>query len=328
MSDSDKPHCIKSIHTPYKIDYQKIFSLETIILQLIKNNYILDSSVGVRYDGDPNELKYALRIINDYTALFCRLVGIAPCPPLKLINSVTPVNITLTERKGIYIINSAKPCKAREIWYGQKLNYRLSESNLCDLEYLLSEISPFGSFKEGQFYLLKSMLGADGNSICIMPAGIDKSLIFYMVSLLQPIPVIVVAPSDTLIRDQIRNLRTIHRIDNASHIRLLSDNDYSEFEMWNNMIYLTPSAFQNKNMLLRIKHIDEDMHVSYIILDEIHCLFNRDHDFIPEYLMFSKFLGTFLNQATLIGFTATADYTVIEEVRKQLSIPEENIFIQ
>jgi ATP-dependent DNA helicase RecQ len=94
------------------------------------------------------------------------------------------------------------------------------------------------------------------------------------------------------------------------------------------MIYLTPSAFHNKNMLLRFKHIDEDMHVSYVILDEIHCLSNREHDFIPEYLALSKFLGTFLSHATLIGFTATANYTVIEDVRKQLSIPEENIFIQ
>jgi hypothetical protein len=134
MNDSDKPNCIKNVHTPFQVNYLNVFRLETIILQLIKNNYISDSSVGVRYDGDPNELKYALRIINDYAALFCRLVGITPCPPLTLTNSVIPVNVTLTGKKGVYILNSSKPCKAREIWYGQKIDYRLSESNLCDLE--------------------------------------------------------------------------------------------------------------------------------------------------------------------------------------------------
>ena len=66
------------------------------------------------------------------------------------------------------------PCNARELWYGEKINYQLDTDTLPDLEYILGEISPFDTFKEGQFIALKNMLGTSGHSICIMPTGSGK----------------------------------------------------------------------------------------------------------------------------------------------------------
>lgn len=144
--------------------------------------------------------------------------------------------------------NSDLVTNARELWYGRKINYRLDKSNLPDLEYILAEISPFGYFKEGQFEALSQMVSAKKHTVCIMPTGSGKSLIYYMVSLLQPLPLFVVAPTDILIQDQIRNLKQFHKIDNVAHLQLTDDNDFKEYEMRNSLNYLTPTTLQNRNL--------------------------------------------------------------------------------
>ena len=127
---------------------------------------------------------------------------------------------------------------------------------LPDLEYLLGEISPFDTFKEGQFIALKNMLGTNGHSICIMPTGSGKSLIFYFASLLQPLPMFILAPTEILIDDQIRNLKKFHHIYNVSHLKLTTDNDFSKFEMRNSLMYLTPTTFQNRHLLVKCQYIN------------------------------------------------------------------------
>lgn len=238
------------------------------------------------------------------------------------------------------------PCNARELWYGEKINYKLDNDILPDLEYLLSEISPFDTFKEGQFIALKNMLGTNGHSICIMPTGSGKSLIFYFASLLQPLPMFILAPTEVLIDDQIRNLKKFHHMDNVSHLKLTPENNFRHFEMRNSLLYLTPATFQNRNLLVKCRYINNGHNlelnektklltevkvapgpsISYVVLDEIHCLSNWGHDFRPEYLMLSKFLNKYLDRVTFLGFTATANYTVVEDIQQQLKIPQRNIF--
>ena len=101
MTDKDKPRYLKDIHTVFQIDYLKVFRLKTIILQLIKNNYISGQSVNIQYDGDPDELKYAIDIINNYAALFCRLIGIDACLPLELTRIGRPIYVAFYEKKGV-----------------------------------------------------------------------------------------------------------------------------------------------------------------------------------------------------------------------------------
>ena len=268
------------------------------------------------------------------------------CNEISVINQRF-LKISLDKKiNGVYIEENKVPCNARELWLGEKINYQLDTDLLPDLEYLLGEISPFDSFKEGQFIALKNMLGTNGHSICIMPTGSGKSLIFYFASLLQPLPMFILAPTEILIEDQIRNLKKFHHMDNVSHLKLTTDNDFSQFEMRNSLMYLTPATFQNRHLLVKCRHINSGHDfirneqsrvmqelkvapgpsISYVVLDEIHCLSNWGHDFRPEYLMLSKFLNKFLDRITFLGFTATANYTVVEDIQQQLKIPQQNIF--
>lgn len=346
ITPEDYPHYLNTVSTTFQLNYQHVFRLMMIILQLIKNGAV-GRKLDLSYAGKVEELDIAIAIINDYVARFSRLMRVKKIVLERASQSKTPIRISLDKKiNGIYIEENKVPCNARELWYSEKINYKLDSDLLPDLEYILGEISPFDIFKEGQFIALKNMLDTNGHSICIMPTGSGKSLIFYFVSLLQPLPMFILAPTEILIDDQIRNLKKFHHMDNVSHLKLTADNDFSKFEMRNSLLYLTPATFQNRHLLVKCRYINNGHtlvmneksrilqeikvapgpSISYVILDEIHCLSNWGHDFRPEYLMLSKFLNKFLDRVTFLGFTATANYTVVEDIQKQLSIPQQNIF--
>ncbi|MFE8700900.1 DEAD/DEAH box helicase [Cytobacillus sp. FJAT-54145] len=326
IKDEDKPHILKQEATLFDLDYKNVFRYSIILLQMVKNNRLKNDTIEINFVGVKDEIKLAVKMINHYSALFCRLIGIEP-HSIKIAFNSNASTVGLAYNKGIYIEeNQDLVSNARELWIGQRINYRLTNGNLRDLEYILSEISPFDSFKEGQFEALKNMISSKEHAVCIMPTGSGKSLIYYMASLLQPLPVFVVTPTDILIRDQIRNLQKFHHFDNVSHLKLTTDNNFRNYEMYNSLLFLTPTTFQNRNLLSRFRHINKDLQVAFIVLDEIHCLSNWGHDFRPEYLMLSKFLNKFLDRTTFLGFTATANYTVVEDIQKQLAIPQRNFF--
>lgn len=346
ITPEDYPHYLNTVSTTFQMNYQHVFRLMMIILQLIKNNMV-SGKLNLSYEGKDEELDIAIAIINDYVARFSRLMRVKKIVLQRTFQSKNAIHISLDKKiNGVYVEENNTPCNARELWYGEKINYRLDTDSLPDLEYLLCEISPFDTFKEGQFIALKNMLGTNDHSICIMPTGSGKSLIFYLAAILQPLPMFILAPTDILIEDQIRNLKKFHHIDNVSHLKLTTDNDFSTFEMRNSLMYLTPTTFQNRHLLVKCRYINNGYtlvmnkpsqilqetkvapgpSISYVILDEIHCLSNWGHDFRPEYLMLSKFLNKFLDRVTFLGFTATANYTVVEDIQKQLKIPQKNIF--
>ncbi len=339
FNEDDIPQFLQEIDTVYELDYQSIYRLAITLLQMVRHN-LANNGLILNYKGDAESLKYAVALIDNYSALFCRLIGITPIK-LKVSTSNSGIPISLNGKTGIYIKDNKKNISnARELWIGRKINYHLTKDNLPDLEYILHEISDFEVFKEGQFSAICDMLSCKKHSVCIMPTGSGKSLIFYFASLLQPLPIFVISPTDILIQDQIRNLKAFHRIDNVAHLKLNDKTDFSKWDVCNSINYITPMTFQNRNLLVKFRylnagtkligereeHITQGASVSYIVLDEIHCLSNWGHDFRPEYLMLSKYLNNYFDHITFLGFTATANYTVVEDVQKQLNIPQDNFF--
>jgi superfamily II DNA or RNA helicase/transcriptional regulator with XRE-family HTH domain len=337
MAPDELPTILRKIESPYEIDYRPIYRLAIIMLQMIRHNYA-NSSLELNYNGSASDFEYARKIIDNYALLFARLLKIQ-FTPIEIIQSTRGRQISLGEPIGIYALNNNElTTNAREIWYGHKLIYNLKKSDLPDLEYLLKEISSFDTFREGQFEALAGMMSCRKNAVTIMPTGSGKSFIYYMASILQPLPIFVVDPTDILIEDQLRNLYKFHKIDNAAHLKLTDDFDFSNYEISNSINYLTPITLTNRNLFakfqftintgenLRNERIAYGAMVSYVVLDEIHCISNWGHDFRPEYLMLSKNLQKHLDHVGIWGFTATANYTVVEDIQNQLNIPTENFF--
>ena len=177
IDDDSFPRYIREIESTFALDYRSIYRTAIVLLQMIKNNYTANSVLELSYMGEKENLDYAVGLINNYAALFCRLIKI-PQVKLQVKNNPAATRVGLEKLNGIYCENNAKLItNAREIWYGRKINYRLSKEDLPDLEYILGEISPFDGFKEGQFEALRSMLGASKHAVCIMPTGSGKSLL-------------------------------------------------------------------------------------------------------------------------------------------------------
>ncbi len=316
------PQYMKNHFFNRDLDYGHIFRYMMILIDLL--NPSGETVLKLNLLGDKDELQVAIEILNEYLALFSRLTKSKECSIRVEIDSHGK-SISVEGKADYYVENYKKDQGLRRrLRYGQRVNYSLSIEDKEDLEFLLKEISPFTTFKRGQFNALCSMLNSNDHAVCIMPTGSGKSLIYYFACILQPQVVFVVSPTDILIKDQIRNLKKFHHFDNVTHLDLRSENDFSFFKPGTNLIFLTPATFQNRNLFGIFKRRKNE--ISYVVLDEIHCLSNWGHDFRPEYLMLSRNMLKYLENARYLGFTATANYTVAQDIQKQLGIPYENFF--
>ncbi len=322
ISKDAYPQYMKNHSFNHELDYGHVYRYMMILIDLLKPEG--KTLLRLKLDGDPDELKAAVDMLNEYLGVFSRLTKSTPCSLQVEIGS-TGRSISVDTKADLYVEDfKSDQGLRRRLRYGQRINYSLSADDKEDLEFLLREISPFKSFKKGQFNALCSMLNANDHAVCIMPTGSGKSLIYYFACILQPQVVFVVSPTDILIKDQIRNLRKFHHFDNVSHLDLRSENDFSFYRPGTNLVFLTPSTFQNRNLFGIFQRLKNE--ISYVVLDEIHCLSNWGHDFRPEYLMLSKNMLEYLENARYLGFTATANYTVAQDIQKQLGIPYENFY--
>lgn len=310
----------------YNNNYNVVFKYIIIFLQMFKNNYVDKDIISVNIIEYKAEAIKAVEYINEYLKIFCTLAGVSTLfVKLKLDTNGTKIKFNELSQENICVV----PCKSkkdmeRRMWYGSKIKYNLTQKHKPLLLKLLKNTSDFTEFKEGQFEAVCSMINANDHAVCIMPTGSGKSLIYYFASMLQPMATFVVSPTDILIKDQIRNLYKYYNYDNVSHLMLNSTYNFEKYEMGTNLVYLTPTTFQNRNLFKSFWAEDNKSKIAYIILDEIHCLSNWGHDFRPEYLMLSKNLKKYLEQTTFLGFTATANYTVVKDIQKQLDIKQSN----
>lgn len=316
------PQYMKTHFFNHELNYGHVYRYMMILLDLLKPTG--ETRLRLNVKGDLDEFSAAVDILNEYLAVFGRIIKVAPCY-LTVDIDEKGKSISAETEADYYVENYTRDHGLRRrIRYGVRVNYRLGKEDKEDLEFILKEISPFSTFKRGQFDALCSMMNANGHAVCIMPTGSGKSLIYYFAALLQPQVVFVVSPTDILIKDQIRNLRKFHHFDNVAHLDLKSENDFSFFKPGTNLIFLSPSTFQNRNLFGVFRRWKNE--IAYIVLDEIHCLSNWGHDFRPEYLMLSRNMSQYLGEARYLGFTATANYTVVQDIQKQLNIPLENFF--
>ena len=308
----------------FEPNYQTIFRLMLLILLLVRNNYARRNELSFSYDGTGRDLKLAFACINHYAELFSRLAGIHFDKLAFHVGDKPTVSLD-NDNAEIYIKNYAGRSTSREMWYAPAIVYRLSSSNEADMTYLLREISPYSEFRPGQYEALCRMLNTRAHSICIMPTGSGKSLIYYLSALLQPGVTIIVSPTEILIEDQIRNLQRIHDFSDATELRYTGKNCFVDQALDHKLLYLTPETFQNRDLLKEFILWNQTKKLSFVVLDEIHCISNWSHDFRPEYLMLSRYLNSYLDRVFFKGYTATANYSVMRDVEQQLGIKDDNI---
>ncbi|MEM7544647.1 MAG: DNA helicase RecQ [Pseudomonadota bacterium] len=176
----------------------------------------------------------------------------------------------------------------------------------------------FDRFRPGQSEIIEALLGGE-DALAIMPTGGGKSLCYQLPALLQDGLTLVISPLIALMRDQVQSLRQLGVEAGA----LTSANDEYENEYIFDaidrgvlkLLYLAPERLGTAAPLLRRAN------VTFLAVDEAHCVSQWGHDFRPDYLRIGE-LRAALGGPQIAAFTATADEeTRAEIIRKLFDAP-------
>ena len=178
---------------------------------------------------------------------------------------------------------------------------------------ILKQLFGYSDFRGGQEILVDGLsMGCD--VIGVMPTGTGKSLCYQIPALMSGGITIVISPLISLMKDQVNSL-TKHGV-NAAYINSsLTSKQYNqtmrnaELGMYK-IIYIAPERLTNGRFIDFAKSI----YISYIAIDEAHCISHWGYDFRPSYLEINEFIEKLPDRPTIGAFTATAT----EKVRKDI----------
>lgn len=158
-----------------------------------------------------------------------------------------------------------------------------------------------------------------------MPTGGGKSITFQVPALAQDGTCLVVTPLIALMKDQVQHLRQKGIKATAIYTGMSRQEIVKTLENCIfggvKLLYVSPERLSSPLFLEKLKRIN----VSFITVDEAHCISQWGYDFRPSYLRIAD-IRKFKPNVPILALTATATPQVIGDIQKQLSFREENVF--
>ena len=186
----------------------------------------------------------------------------------------------------------------------------------------LVKVFGFKSFKGEQKQIILSVIRGD-DSLVIMPTGGGKSLCYQIPALIKDGTAIIISPLIALMKNQVDNLRGYLENDSAVHVlnSSLSGSEISQvFSDLKNkktkLLYMAPESFVKKSNIDFLQAIK----ISFLAIDEAHCISEWGHDFRPEYRNLRRTLDIISPTSTIVALTATATEKVQLDIIKNLKI--------
>ena len=184
---------------------------------------------------------------------------------------------------------------------------------------VLKEYWGYDSFRPKQEEIVAAVL-QDRDVLAILPTGGGKSICFQVPAMMKEGIAIVVTPLIALMKDQVQNLndRGIKALCvNAGMGRrevdlTLNNAAYGDFKF----LYVSPERLGTRLFQSYVR----EMNISYIVVDESHCISQWGYDFRPDYLDIGKLRE--LVDAPVIALTATATPTVAQDIMERLGFEE------
>ncbi|MEZ4817968.1 MAG: DNA helicase RecQ [Flavobacteriaceae bacterium] len=200
--------------------------------------------------------------------------------------------------------------------------------NETDLFASLKKYFGFTSFKGLQEKVVKSVLDNE-NTFVIMPTGGGKSLCYQLPALMKEGTAIVVSPLIALMKNQVDALRSLSSEEGIAHV-LNSSLTKTEIKQVKKditsgitkLLYVAPESLTKEENIDFLKSVK----ISFVAIDEAHCISEWGHDFRPEYRNLRKIIERLGRNIPIIGLTATATPKVQEDILKNLAIQDANTF--
>lgn len=199
--------------------------------------------------------------------------------------------------------------------------------NEIDLHKELKKYFGFSQFKGLQEQVVGSIIKGN-NTFVIMPTGGGKSLCYQLPALVLEGTAIVVSPLIALMKNQVDAIRSLSSENGIAHVLNSSLNKTEVNQVKSDiasgltkLLYVAPESLTKEEYIQFLKSVK----LSFVAIDEAHCISEWGHDFRPEYRNLRNIIKQ-LGDIPIIGLTATATPKVQEDILKNLDMPNANTF--
>ncbi len=197
-----------------------------------------------------------------------------------------------------------------------------------ELHLALKKYFGFSDFKGLQEPVMNSILDKQ-NTFVIMPTGGGKSLCYQLPALMQKGTAIVVSPLIALMKNQVDAIRGVSDEIGIAHVLNSSLNKTEVKQVKEDitngitkLLYVAPESLTKEENVEFLRTVT----ISFMAVDEAHCISEWGHDFRPEYRNLRSIIKRIGENIPIIGLTATATPKVQEDILKNLGMNDANTF--
>ncbi|MCC1484872.1 ATP-dependent DNA helicase RecQ [Winogradskyella immobilis] len=192
-----------------------------------------------------------------------------------------------------------------------------------DLHSELKKYFGFSKFKGLQEDVIKNVV-AGNNTFVIMPTGGGKSLCYQLPALIKEGTAIVVSPLIALMKNQVDAIRGVSEHEGVAHVLNSSLNKTEVKQVKEDitngitkLLYVAPESLTKEEYVEFLRTVT----ISFLAVDEAHCISEWGHDFRPEYRNLKHIIKRIGDNIPIVGLTATATPKVQEDILKSLGMP-------
>lgn len=189
---------------------------------------------------------------------------------------------------------------------------------------ILQQYWGYKDFRGIQREIIES-IGQQRDTLGLMPTGGGKSITFQVPALAQPGICLVITPLIALMKDQVQHLKEkgitaaaiFSGMTKREILKTLDNCIFGDIKL----LYISPERIGSELFLMKLRR----MNVSFITVDEAHCISQWGYDFRPAYLNIAD-IRKEKPAVPLLALTATATPEVVEDIQQQLGFKEKNVF--
>lgn len=189
---------------------------------------------------------------------------------------------------------------------------------------ILQQYWHYDDFRGIQREIIES-ISSGKDTLGLMPTGGGKSITFQVPALAKEGTCIVITPLIALMKDQVQHLRAkgikaaaiYSGMKRAEILKTLDNCIFGGVKL----LYVSPERLASELFLTKLRH----MKVSFITVDEAHCISQWGYDFRPAYLNIAS-IRKIKPEAPVLALTATATLAVIDDIQEKLAFKAKNVF--